>query len=238
MKRLATVMVVAASAYAAWACSGSDGATGPVGPTGAAGAAGATGPQGPQGATGPQGPAGASAEGGAMPLEEGGLSQSDAGDAAVQPVAGGIVWKDATGKTLEVISATTDQLTIIDPATGAVWTAEIGTGILSPVLSHFEGFFYTSFDCSGDTWMQYEGQPARYTFTVESSSIVYYAVNDAVPSYQQFGSEQYGNGTPCYSSADAGTTTTSFTTIPLSETVTVVQPASLFTPPAHPEYVP
>ena len=158
-----------------------------------------TGSQGPTGATGPTGAS--------QPTGDGGVSEAGA------TTPSGVVWKDATGKALEVVSSTDSQLLIIDPATGAVWNAVILTGVISPVLPHLQGFFFPTSDCSGPSYVQTGGQPPNYTFTVESSSIVYIAANDVQPSFPVFGSQQENAGSVCVSN-NGGLFSTTFPTIP------------------------
>jgi hypothetical protein len=114
---------------------------GVVGATGSTGATGATGNTGTTGATGATGVA-----------------------------SGYIVWKDATGTTVPVLSGNGAAQTfeVIDPSTGLVWSFAPGSmTALTPITTVSGIFYYPSTNCNGTAYIAMP--PPAYPASVQTS---------------------------------------------------------------------
>lgn len=106
---------------------GATGDSGPQGPQGPQGDAGPAGPQGPQGDAGPPGP------------------RAEAG------AGGGVVFKDATGKTLPLAYLFGGY--VYFDAQGIVWNFDVVTGTLKAPTNSVANVGFKSSDCTGDAFI-------------------------------------------------------------------------------------
>lgn len=178
---------------------------------GAAGAAGATGPAGPPGQAGTKGEPGPAG-----------------------PRGGGVLWKDAAGKTIPVVAHIVPFI-VDESATlhfaepdGRIWSLNARRGTID--AASYASPYYLTTDCSGPAYIQ---AMARWTHRVRGAAdIVTFADNAkstmVVPqSYRPISGncEQINaNALPMFAVSD-GTSIAS-------------APKDLFTLPIHPEYVP
>lgn len=184
---------------------------GPTGAPGAAGSAGPTGPAGPAGSVGPAGPIGPPG------------------------VSGHVIYKDATGRKVPILSSSMagrPTFVYLDDA-GYVWEYYEDTAEIRDLPVYVDAFFYASTDCSGPPWIQLKTTP-RVPFKVPGET--FYRVRPDTLAGSTF--------TPKSARGPLGTTcdpaSTPIFAAPLAATVPSVPitPSMPFTLPIHMEWAP
>lgn len=172
--------------------------------------------EGPQGPAGPQGDAGPAGEAG--PTGETG------------PLAPSVVWKDADGKIVRVVTTSglgeSITLFVADDA-GFVWSTSPAAGIPKAidVLT-----YYTAADCGGPGFIE-PGIPARFIFTDGLARFVIADSDAATAKDTAVESVRVATTGKC-----SNAPRTAFVR-PLPAAVTITIPPKLFAPPAHPVFL-
>ncbi|HEX7666151.1 MAG TPA: hypothetical protein VF407_16605 [Polyangiaceae bacterium] len=249
---LALVSIVVAAACGGDGPAGKDGAQGPAGANGAAGPKGdpgADGKNGSNGAAGPKGDTGPAGDAGPIgPQGDAGPPgpQGDAGPAG--PPGGAVVWKDATGATIPVVASTlSDDDAILDVAdgNGYIWKVDASSGVID--VRNQGVAVYTQAACGGVAYITpevggYDGGAfqgdafplPRFVFRIDGDT-TNHAVPDAPTVTMQ---DIVSAGTPGSCQDIFEQTRPTLTLAETTPATPIVTPTSLFTPPAHPEYVP
>ena len=195
-----------------WGCADENqtpSSAGGSGGTGAAGAAGATGPAGPPGPAGTKGEPGPAG-----------------------PRGGGVIWKDATGKTIPVISHIVpflDEFAILHFAEpdGRIWSLDARRGTIDAAA--YASSYYLTTDCTGPAYIP---AMARWTYRARGGVGIVTFADDAkstmvVPQsyWPASGCAQVNaNASPMFAVSEG--------------TIIASEPKALYTLPIHPEYVP
>lgn len=155
---------------------------------------------------------------------------------------GGVVWKDAAGAIVRVVASTGGESApfyglLVADANGLIWQTQPATGTIRTVALINDRYFTTP-DCSGPAFLNtasFAGVPPRYPM-LDQVTGTYRVVPDVgfATSPTVTGSETSGAG--CNSTG--GITISLVPLAALTPLVPIVKPASLFTAPAHPEYLP
>ena len=184
---------------------GPSGPSGPAGPAGPLGSAGPVGPPGPPGEPGPIGPRG-----------------------------GGVIWKDAAGKTIPVVSFVAPYVVEESMALhfaesdGRIWSLNARNGVVY-AASYASPNFLTP-NCTGSVYIQ---AIARWTYAIRGTGTIVTFADAAKPTMivPQSIRGVDGNCTALNANAVPMFAVADGTVIPAA-------PTGLFTLPVHPEYVP